>query len=217
MKIADNLKKIKNELPQNLSLVAVSKTKSIPEMMEAYNAGQRIFGENKVQEMESKWREMPEDVEWHMVGHVQRNKVKFMAPFVTLVHAVDRLKLLKEINKEAKKNERIIKCLLQIKIAQEESKYGMEENEALQLLESEAFKNLKNIEIVGLMGMATFTTDEKTITAEFSKLNNLFKSLSKKHNLTILSMGMSGDYKLAIENGSTMVRIGSTIFGERGN
>ena len=214
-KISENLKRIKKELPENVSLVAVSKTKSIDQIMEAYNAGQRIFGENKVQEMESKWNELPKDIEWHMVGHVQRNKVKYMAPFVALVHAVDSLRLLKEINKEAIKNKRTINCLLQIKIAQEESKYGMEEADAVQLLNSEAFKTLKNIKIVGLMGMATFTSEKEIISSEFGMLQNLFETLAEKFNLTVLSMGMSGDYKLAIENGSTMVRIGSTIFGDR--
>jgi len=215
MEISDNLKKLKSELPENVSLVAVSKTKPIQVMMEAYNAGQRIFGENKIQEMESKWQEMPKDVEWHMIGHVQRNKVKYMAPFVKLIHAVDSLKLLKEINKEAKKNERTINCLLQIKIAQEKSKYGMDGNDAIELLDSEAFKNLKNIKIVGLMGMATFTENKKQISEEFANLKTLFDSLKENHNLSILSMGMSGDYNLAIENGSNMVRIGSAIFGER--
>ena len=215
MKISDNLKKLKSELPEHVSLVAVSKTKSVQDILEAYNAGQRIFGENKIQEMESKWQEMPKDVEWHMIGHVQRNKVKFMAPFVKLIHAVDSLKLLKEINKEAKKNERTINCLLQIKIAQEESKYGMDGNDAIELLDSEAFKNLKNIKIVGLMGMATFTESKKQISEEFASLKTVFDSLKEKHNLSILSMGMSGDYNLAIDNGSNMVRIGSAIFGER--
>ena len=215
MKISDNLKKLKSELPEHVSLVAVSKTKSVQDILEAYNAGQRIFGENKIQEMESKWQEMPKDIEWHMIGHVQRNKVKYMAPFVKLIHAVDSLKLLKEINKEAKKNERTINCLLQIKIAQEESKYGMDGNDAIELLDSEAFKNLKNIKIVGLMGMATFTESKKQISEEFASLKTVFDSLKEKHNLSILSMGMSGDYNLAIDNGSNMVRIGSAIFGER--
>src|SRR5690554_4139663 len=152
MNISENLKELKKELPDNVSLVAVTKTKPIGDIMEAYNAGHRVFGENKVQEMESKWQELPKDIEWHMIGHVQRNKVKYMAPFVSLIHAVDSLRLLREINKEAIKNERTINCLLQIKIAQEESKYGMEEADAVQLLNSEAFKTLKNIKIVGLMG-----------------------------------------------------------------
>lgn len=215
MKISDNLKKLKNELPEHISLVAVSKTKSVEDILEAYNAGQRIFGENKIQEMVSKWQKMPTDIEWHMIGHVQRNKVKFMAPFVKLIHAVDSLKLLREIDKEAKKNERTINCLLQIKIAQEESKYGMDGNDAIELLDSEAFKNLKNIKIVGLMGMATFTENKKQISEEFANLKRIFDSIKEKHDLSVLSMGMSGDYNLAIENGSNMLRIGSAIFGDR--
>ena len=215
MNISENLKKLKNELPENVSLIAVSKTKPIEDLMEAYNAGQRIFGENKIQEMESKWLEMPKDIEWHMIGHVQRNKVKFMAPFVTLVHAVDSFKLLNEIDKEAEKNGRVINCLLQIKIAEEDSKFGMDKNDALQLLTSEEYKKLQNIKVVGLMGMATFTEDEKQVSEEFGRLKTLFDSIKEKHSLSVLSMGMSGDYKLAIENGSNMVRIGSAIFGER--
>lgn len=221
MKISENLKELKNELPEGVSLVAVSKTKPVAELMEAYNAGQRIFGENKIQEMESKWKEMPDDVQWHMIGHVQRNKVKYMAPFVELVHAVDSLKLLKEINKEAKKNERIIKCLLQIKIAEEDSKFGMDKHDAKQLLSSKDLQKLQNVKIMGLMGMATFTDDESQIAAEFQnlkKIYDVFKIRSEdflNSEFNILSMGMSSDFKLAIENGSNMVRIGSAIFGER--
>ena len=223
MKISENLKALKNELPNDVSLVAVSKTKPVEELMEAYNAGQRIFGENKIQEMESKWSEMPKDVAWHMIGHVQRNKVKFMAPFVELVHAVDSLKLLKEINKEAKKNDRIIKCLLQIKIAEEDSKFGMEKQDAQQLLASEDLQKLKNIKIMGLMGMATFTQDESQISGEFQNLKMIYDELKiqsrelLESEFSILSMGMSADYKLAIDSGSTMVRIGSAIFGDRLN
>lgn len=215
MSISENLKSLKTELPDNVTLVAISKTKPVPELMEAYDAGQRIFGENKIQEMESKWQEMPKDVQWHMVGHVQRNKVKDMAPFVSLVHAVDRLKLLREINKEAKKNDRTINCLLQIKIAEEESKFGMDENEAVELLSSDDYKKFKNVKVIGLMGMATFTDDKKQVSEEFGKLKKLFDSLKEDHKLTVLSMGMSGDYPIALENGSNMVRVGSAIFGER--
>ncbi len=216
MNILENLKKIKSELPENVSLVTVSKTKPIQDMMVAYQAGQRIFGENKVQEMEAKWPEMPKDVEWHMIGHLQRNKVKYMAPFVSLVHAVDSLRLLKEINKEAKKNARIINCLLQIKIAEEDSKFGMDKDDAVQLLSSEEYKKLQNIKVIGLMGMATFTEDEKQVSEEFQKLKRIYdKFRIQNSEFRILSMGMSGDYKLAIENGSNMVRIGSAIFGER--
>ena len=201
-------------------MVAVSKTKPTSDLMEAYNAGQRVFGENKIQEMEAKWQEMPKDIEWHMIGHVQRNKVKYMAPFVSLIHAVDSLKLLKEINKEAEKNERTINCLLQIKIAEEDSKFGMEEADAVKIFSSEEFKRLQNVKIVGLMGMATFTDDEKQISEEFQKLKKIYdqfriQSRNFGTELRILSMGMSGDYKVAIENGSNMVRVGSAIFGER--
>lgn len=215
MNISENLKDLKNELPKDVSLVAVTKTKPIEDIMEAYNAGHRVFGENKVQEMESKWQEMPKDIEWHMIGHVQRNKVKYMAPFVALIHAVDSFKLLKEINKEARKNERVINCLLQIKIAEEDSKFGMDKNNAVQLLESDDYKKFKNIKIIGLMGMATFTEDEDQVSDEFKNLKTLFDSVKEKHNMSVLSMGMSGDYKLAIKNGSNMVRIGSAVFGER--
>ncbi len=220
MSISENLKKFNKELPNNVTLVAVSKTKPVSDLMEAYNAGQRIFGENKIQEMESKWQEMPKDVEWHMIGHVQRNKVKYMAPFVNLIHAVDSLKLLKEINKEAEKNDRTINCLLQIKIAEEDSKFGMDEADAAKLLSSEELKKLQNVKIVGLMGMATFTDDEKQISEEFQKLKKIYdqfriQSRNFGTELKILSMGMSGDYKIAIENGSNMVRVGSAIFGER--
>ena len=181
--------------------------------MEAYEAGQRIFGENKIQEMASKWEEMPKDIEWHMIGHVQRNKVKYMAPFVNLIHAVDSLKLLKEIDKEAAKNDRTINCLLQIKIAEEDSKFGLSKDDASALLTSEILKELKHVKVIGLMGMATFTDNEDQIISEFKILKDCFDTLKKNHPyLTQLSMGMSGDFKLAIKQGSTMVRIGSSIF-----
>lgn len=216
MMIAENLKKIKKEIPKEVSFVLISKTHPVEEIMEAYNAGQRIFGENKVQEMETKFHEMPKDIEWHMVGHLQRNKVKYMAPFVSLVHAVDSLRLLREIDKEAEKNERIIKCLLQIKIAKEESKFGMDEVQAKELLFSEEIKNFKNIKIVGLMGMATFTEDQNQVSSEFKKLKDIFDELQPEFpEFKVLSMGMSGDYKLAISQGSTMIRVGSAVFGER--
>ena len=215
MSIENNLKKIKATLPEDVTLVAISKTKSIDEIMEAYHAGQRVFGENKIQEMEEKWHQLPKDIEWHMVGHVQRNKVKFMASFVSLIHGVDRLRLLKEINKEAKKNDRVINCLLQIKIAEEDSKFGMSEEDAQNLLHSEAFAALKNIRIIGLMGMATLTEDEEQLNHEFQRLKIFYDKLKSEFQFTVLSMGMSGDYPIAIKNGSTMVRIGSAIFGER--
>ncbi len=214
--IAENLKNIKQEIPKDIDFVLISKTHPVSEIMEAYNAGQRIFGENKVQEMELKFHEMPKDIEWHMVGHLQRNKVKYMAPFVSLIHAVDSLRLLQEINKEAEKNDRIIHCLLQIKIADEESKFGMEEAEAKELLFSEEIKNFKNIQIVGLMGMATFTENHTQVSSEFKKLKNIFDQCKKDFpQFKTLSMGMSGDYKIAIAEGSTMIRVGSAVFGER--
>ena len=219
MSIKDNLLKIKSSLPEHVTLVAVSKTKPVSDLIEAYNAGERVFGENKIQEMSEKWEQMPKDIQWHMIGHIQTNKVKFMAPYVSLIHGVDSLKLLEEINKQALKNNRIIDCLLQIHIAEEETKFGLNEDELQNLLASESFINLKNIKIVGLMGMATFTENQNQIKKEFEHLKSIFdtkKSLSIVNcQLSILSMGMSGDYQLAIECGSTMVRIGSSIFGGR--
>ena len=215
MSIAENIQTFKKSLPGDITLVAVSKTKPVNEIMEAYNAGQRVFGENKIQEMEAKWQEMPKDISWHMIGHVQRNKVKYMAPFVSLIHAVDSLKLLKEINKQALKNDRIINCLLQIKIAEEDSKFGMLESDALSILNSEEIRSFQNIKVIGLMGMATFTDDEDQIRAEFQKLKTFYDKVSGKFDFSELSMGMSSDYGLAIEKGSTMVRVGSAIFGER--
>lgn len=219
MSIASNLHTIKATLPEQVTLVAVSKTKPVSDLIQAYEAGQRIFGENKIQEMTEKWEQMPKDIQWHMIGHVQSNKVKFMAPYVTLIHGVDSLKLLQEINKQALKNKRIIDCLLQIYIAEEESKFGLDENELNELLTSPEFKELKNIRILGLMGMATFTDNQNQIKKEFTHLKSIFDSIKdlKTENcgLNTISMGMSGDYQLAIECGSTMVRIGSSIFGGR--
>lgn len=219
MSIAENLLSIKNNLPEQVTLVAVSKTKPIPDLMEAYEAGQRIFGENKIQEMAEKWEQMPKDIQWHMIGHVQTNKVKFMAPFVSLIHGVDSFKLLKEINKQAAKNDRVIDCLLQMHIAEEETKFGLDEEELDSLLASSEFQELKNIRIIGLMGMSTFTDNQNQVEKEFMHLKSIFDRLQllKAANcqLSTLSMGMSGDYKLAIACGSTMVRIGSSIFGGR--
>ncbi len=216
MNISENIKKFKKEAGENVTLVAISKTKPKEDILEAYEGGQRIFGENKIQEMTSKWEELPKDIEWHMVGHVQRNKVKYMAPFVSLVHAVDSLKLLKELNKEAKKNNRIIKCLLQIKIAEEDTKFGISAEEAKEILDSIAYKKFQNVEIVGLMGMATFTEDMEQVKKEFLKLKSVFDDIKKEFkNFNVLSMGMSGDYRVAIECGSNMIRIGSSIFGDR--
>ncbi|OYQ31861.1 YggS family pyridoxal phosphate-dependent enzyme [Flavobacterium cyanobacteriorum] len=218
--IADNLLHIKSSLSPHVTLVAVSKTKPVADLMQAYNAGQRIFGENKIQEMAEKWEQMPKDIQWHMIGHVQTNKVKYMAPFVSLVHGVDSLKLLAEINKQAKKNGRVIDCLLQMHIAEEETKFGMDEQELNMLLQSDEFKQMQNVRVTGLMGMATFTDDEEQIRKEFTYLATIFKHLGQQpETLNLkprtLSMGMSGDYHIAIECGSNMVRIGSSIFGHR--
>lgn len=216
MSIKDNLYSIKSELPEGVTLVAVSKTKPNEDILEAYEAGQRVFGENKVQEMVQKWEDLPKDIEWHMIGHVQRNKVKYMAEFVSLIHGVDSPRLLKEINKQAKKYDRIIPCLLQIHIAEEDTKFGLDKAELEELIESDAFKAMENVKIVGLMGMATFTDDKSQVRREFAQLKSMFDDLtSKLKDITILSMGMSGDYQIAIEEGSTMVRIGSSIFGAR--
>lgn len=214
--IADNLHKIKSELPEEVTLVAVSKTKPTQDILEAYNAGQRIFGENKIQEMVGKYDVLPKDIEWHMIGHLQRNKVKYMAHFVDLIHGVDSLKTLKEINKQALKHNRTINCLLQVRIAKEETKFGLPFKEVKDILSSNELKELSNVSVVGLMGMATFTDNQNTIQEEFASLQSLFDELKTQNSaLKILSMGMSGDYPLAIENGSTMIRVGSSIFGAR--
>jgi pyridoxal phosphate enzyme (YggS family) len=218
MSIKDNLLRIKSTIPNHVTLVAVSKTKPISDLMEAYDAGQRIFGENKIQEMAEKWDAMPKDIQWHMIGHVQTNKVKFMAEFVSLIHGVDSLKLLEEINKQALKNNRIIDCLLQIHIAEEETKFGLNEEELNEIIASTTFQEMKNIRIVGLMGMATYTDNQEQIKKEFLHLKSIFDELLSKdalQSVSTLSMGMSGDYQLAIGCGSTMVRIGSSIFGGR--
>ena len=228
MSISNNLNNIKSQLPNHVTLVAVSKTKPVTDLMEAYNAGQRVFGENKIQEMTEKWEVMPKDIEWHMIGHVQTNKVKYMAPYVSLIHGVDSLKLLLEINKQAAKNNRVIDCLLQIYIAEEESKFGLDEDELYQMLKQVQHdkENFKNIRIVGLMGMATFTENQNQIEKEFKHLKTIFDNIASRTDaincvslenidIKILSMGMSGDYQLAISCGSTMVRIGSSIFGSR--
>lgn len=217
--IKQNLLNIQSQLPKNVTLVAVSKTKPVADLMEAYNAGQRVFGENYVQELVEKHEVLPKDIQWHFIGHLQSRKVKLIAPFVNLIHGVDSLKLLHEINKEAQKNNRVIDCLLQIFIAEEESKFGLDEKELTEILSSEEFKNLKNIRIIGLMGMATFTENQDQIKKEFQNLKTIFDKVSKLKTdncqLNTISMGMSGDYQLAIECGSTMVRIGSSIFGNR--
>ena len=219
MIIKQNLNKILSNIPKHVTLVAVSKTKPKSDILEAYNAGQRVFGENKIQEMADKHKALPKDIEWHMIGHVQRNKVKYMAEFVSLIHGVDNFKLLKEINKQAQKHDRIIACLLQIKIASEDSKFGMTAEEASEILQSKEFSELKNVTIKGVMGMATFTDDKEQIKNEFNYLKQTFDGLKQLQiancNLQTVSMGMSGDYPLAIDCGSTMIRVGSSIFGAR--
>jgi pyridoxal phosphate enzyme (YggS family) len=219
MSIKQNLQHIKQDLPKHVTLVAVSKTKPIADLQEAYDAGQRIFGENKIQEMADKFEALPKDIKWHMIGHVQSNKVKYMAEFVDLIHGCDSLKLIKEVNKQAKKYDRVIKCLIQIKIAEEDSKFGMSIKDATELLNSDKFSEFKNVCMTGVMGMATFTEDNKQISSEFKTLKKAFeqlKSIQKNNSkLETISMGMSGDYHIAIEEGSTMIRVGSSIFGAR--
>ncbi len=212
MSIANNLNKIKESIPKDVTLVAVSKTKPKSDILEAHNAGHRIFGENKVQELVEKYEELPKDIQWHMIGHLQSNKVKYIAPFVNLIHGVDSLKLLKEINKRAEQNNRVIDCLLQVHIASESTKFGFELAEIDLALTD--VKQFKNINIKGLMGMATFTDDRNQISNEFTSLEKLFDEIKNK-NINILSIGMSGDYDIAIKNGSTMIRVGSAIFGSR--
>ncbi len=213
-------KKIKNKLPDDVKLVAVSKTKTVSDIRKVYNLGHRDFGENKVQELNSKQKELPEDINWHMIGHLQTNKVKYIAPYVSLIHSVDRLKVLKEINKRAKQNNRTINCLLQIHIAEEETKFGLNYQESVELLESEQYKKMQNVKIIGLMGMATFTENTKQIKREFENLRKIFISLKEKYFTDSqlfkeLSMGMSADYEIALQYGATMVRVGSLIFGKR--
>ena len=214
MSITQNLIALTKSLPKNVTLVAVSKTKPVEDLMEAYRAGHRIFGENKVQEMVHKWEQMPQDINWHMIGHLQRNKVKHIAPFVALIHGVDSERLLQEIDKQAVKHQRIIPCLLQIHIAQEITKFGLSETE-LDALIAKAI-NYPNVQFRGLMGMASFTEDTAQIQKEFAVLKNIFDRVqSQLTGFDVLSMGMSGDYTLAIEQGSTMIRVGSKIFGAR--
>ena len=219
--IAKRLLSIKSKLPAGVGLVAVSKFHPAEVILEAYNAGHRIFGENKVQELQLKYPILPKDIEWHFVGHLQTNKVKYIAPFVSLIHGIDSLKLLREVDKQAGKNNRIIPCLLQIHIAEEESKFGFDAEECRNMLLSDDYQSLKNIAVVGLMGMATFTDDEKQIRKEFKQLHSLFNDLKKdffanSSQFKVLSMGMSDDYLIAVEEGSTLIRVGTGIFGKRG-
>ena len=212
MSIKNNLRLIKKNIPDNVTLVAVSKTKTSAKILEAYNSGHKIFGENKVQELEKKYKELPNDIEWHMIGNLQKNKVKYIAPFISLIHSIDSIKLLQEVNKRAIQNNRTIKCLLQVHIAKEETKFGFKIHEIEEIvLKAKEFKNIK---IIGLMAMATFTDDTKQLNKEFKVINEIYKKF-KNHNIHILSTGMSNDYKIAINNGSNMIRVGSAIFGRR--
>jgi PLP dependent protein len=220
MSISENLIKIKNTLPAGVKLAAVSKTHTVDEIMEAYSTGHRCFAENKAQELSTKFPQLPGDIEWHFIGHMQTNKVKYIAPFVSMIHSVDSLKLLQIINKEAAKNKRVISCLLQFHIAEEDTKFGLSLEEAEELLTSESYTALKNIQIAGVMGMATYTENQKQVRREFSHLKSVFDTLKEKffNNESAfceISMGMSDDYQIAIEEGSTLVRIGSSIFGSR--
>jgi pyridoxal phosphate enzyme (YggS family) len=218
--IEQQIEQINREIPPQVQLIAVSKTKPNSAILSAYNVGQRHFGENKVQELCDKWESLPKDIHWHIIGHLQTNKVKYIAPFIHLIHAVDSIKLLIEIDKQAKKHDRIISCLLQFHIAKEETKFGLSYSEATEILTSTAYTSLENITIVGVMGMASFVEDEEQIVTEFNELAGIFKKLREtyfknKDSFKEISMGMSGDYPLAIEAGSTMIRVGSTIFGSR--
>ncbi|WP_276346731.1 YggS family pyridoxal phosphate-dependent enzyme [Daejeonella sp. JGW-45] len=221
MSIAANISAIKEELGNSeVKLIAVSKTKPVESIIEAYGTGQRIFGENMVQELVDKYEKLPKDIEWHLIGHLQSNKVKYIAPFISMIHSVDSIKLLQEINKQAVKNNRVIDCLLQIYIADEDTKYGLDFSEAIELLRSEEFAALKNIRIRGVMGIATLTDNQRMIREEFYELKTFFSGLKetffrRDSHFNEISMGMSGDYKIAIEQGSTMIRLGSTLFGTR--
>ena len=220
MSVTENLKNIKSIIPPHITLVAISKTHPPEVIMEAYNAGHRIFGENKVQEMISKQEVMPKDIQWHLVGHLQTNKVKYVAPFVSLIHSVDSAKLLKEINKCGAKNDRVIDCLLQVHIAEEDTKFGLSAQELDTMLSTPALAEYVNVRVVGLMGMATFTDNMEQVRREFKGLADTFKNVKQKYfanqpSFNTLSMGMSGDFEVAIEEGSTMIRVGSRIFGAR--
>jgi len=220
MSIADNLARLREEVPAHVNIVAVSKTKPVEDLMQAYNEGQRLFGENKVQELIAKQPEMPDDVQWHMIGHLQTNKVKYIAPYIALIESVDSLKLLKEINKQAIKNAREIDCLLQFHIASEDSKFGLDLDEGEKLIKSEEFSDCRNIRIIGVMGMGTFTDDEVILRKEFSILKKVFDHLkascfSNEKFFSVISMGMTGDYMIAVDEGSNMVRVGTGIFGSR--
>lgn len=213
--IQSHLKLVEQEIGDNVKLVAVSKTKPQEDLIEAYNVGQRHFGENKVQELEKKYQDLPKDIKWHMIGHLQTNKVKYIAPFISLIHSVDSLKLANEINKQAKKNNRVIDILLQVHVGKESSKFGLSKQALSELLSDEKFKLLNHINFIGLMTMATNTHDKQLINDEFEEVNSIFNTLKEENQLKYLSMGMSSDYKQALECGSNMIRVGSTIFGQR--
>ncbi len=218
--IKENLNKVRATVPNDVTLIAVSKTKPVADLQEAYDAGQRIFGENKALEMRDKHQELPKDIQWHFIGHLQTNKIKYIASFVSLIHSIDSISLLEAVNKEAVKNNRVIDCLLQFHIAKEETKFGLDIEEAEEILKSDSYKNLNNINIIGVMGMATFTDDVNQIRNEFKSLKNIFNILKEryfqdKESFKEISMGMSDDYPIAIEEGATMVRVGSKIFGAR--
>lgn len=220
MSIAQNIKALRDRIPANVRLIAVSKTQPVEIVQKAYDAGHRIFGENRVQELTAKYEALPKDIEWHLIGHLQSNKVKYIAPFVHLIHSVDSLKLLQEINRQAKRNDRIIACLLQIHIAREETKFGFSPDELQNLIAQTDWNSLANVEVIGLMGMATFTDDQEVVRQEFRGLKRLFDdvaagALPRNVRMQELSMGMSGDYHIAVEEGSTMVRVGTAIFGNR--
>ena len=220
MSVEQNINSLRTDIPAGCTLIAVSKTQPLDRISEAYNTGHRVFGENKAQEMVSKYEALPKDIAWHMIGHLQTNKVKYIAPFVTLIHSIDSLKLLKEVNRQAQRVQRTIPCLLQVHIAEEETKFGFSPDEILTVMDSDVWEEMRNVRIEGLMGMATFTNNHDQVRREFRSLKTLFDKLASMtlpEGLTMkeLSMGMSGDYKIAIEEGSTMVRVGTAIFGER--
>ena len=220
MSVEQNITALRKDIPAGCTLIAVSKMQPVEKVLEAYETGHRVFGENKAQEMASKYQALPKDISWHMIGHLQTNKVKYIAPFVTLIHSIDSIRLLGEVNRQALKSKRVIRCLLQVHIAEEETKFGFSPEEILSLISSDVWNELQNIRIEGLMGMATFTDNQEQIRREFRSLKSLYEKLRSIPlpavvGMKELSMGMSGDYKIAIEEGTTMVRVGTAIFGER--
>ena len=215
MSVKEKLTEFKSNIPDSVTLIAVSKTKPAEMIQDAYQSGHLDYGENKAQEMQAKAEELPKDIRWHFIGHLQRNKVKYIAPHVHLIHSVDSLRLLREINKRAGNEERVIDVLLQVYIAKEESKFGLDEEEVIEIMESDDFKSFENVNVVGLMGMATNTDNMETVRREFKSLKTFFDKIKQQYELSILSMGMTNDYEIAVEEGSTMLRVGSAIFGAR--